>query len=399
MAKMLSVVFARGFKVGSGRGGLKTKGDDVMFLVADEPAVAAALFTTNKMFAAPVRYSREVARRGHVKAIVANAGNANAATGDAGYANAKEMARLAAGYAGCRADAVFVASTGVIGRPLDMAKVRAGISAAAANLDVNAAAAAAAARAIMTTDTRPKSAQREINISGRPVRIGGITKGVGMLSPRLATMLCFLTTDAKASPAVLRRALGAAAEMSFDRVTVDGDMSTNDSLFLLASGRSPAPAIKAGTPRYRAFVKALTEVCVELAKMMAADGEGATKLVTVNVSRAASDAAALAQARAIANSPLVKTALFGCDPNWGRVLAAAGYAGAPFEEKKAVLSFNGVVAFRKGVPLPKSGAINDVMKEREITIELDLGLGKGRAVVYTCDYSYDYVKINAEYHT
>ena len=399
MDKMLSVVFAKGFRVGAGRGGLKTKGDDVMLLVAETPATAAALFTTNKMFAAPVRYSREVAKRGRVKAIVANAGNANAATGDAGYANAKKMAAMAAEYAGCKASEVFVASTGVIGRPLDMEKVQAGVTNAARALGDDAKAAAAAALAIMTLDTRPKSAQREVKIAGKSVRIGGITKGAGMMSPKLATMLCFLTTDAKISAGVLRSALRAAAATSFDRIIIDGDMSTNDSVFILASGRSAAPAIKVGTAAYRAFVECLTDVCVDLAKQMAGDGEGATKFVTVNVTGAADERSAVKQARAIANSALVKTALFGCDPNWGRVLAAAGYAGAPFEEKKAVLKFNGALAFRKGVPQPEGGRLSEVMKEREIAIELDLGLGDGEAVIYTCDFSYDYVRINAEYHT
>ena len=398
MAEMLSVVFAKGFRVGAGRGGLKTKGDDVMLLVADEAAAAAAVFTTNKMFAAPVRYSREVAAKGRAMAIVANAGNANAATGDAGYANAREMAAIAAGHASCGADEVFVASTGVIGKPLDMDKVRAGVAAAASRLGCDSIAAAAAARAIMTTDLVPKASQCEIKIDGKAVRIGGITKGSGMISPKVATMLAFVTTDAAAGPAVLRKALTAAADSSFDRVTVDGDMSTNDSLFLLASGKSGATVGETG-PAFDSFVGALTEVSLNLAKMMAADGEGATKFVTVSVAGAADSAAALLQARSIANSPLVKTALFGSDPNWGRVLAAAGYAGAPFEEGKAVLKFNGVKAFEKGTPLPKTGPINEVMKEHDITIELDLGLGTGEAVVYTCDFSYDYVKINAEYHT
>jgi len=398
MAEMLSVVYAKGFKVGSGRGGIKTKGDDVILLVADEPCAAAAVFTTNKMFAAPVKYSRLVAERGRAKVIVANAGNANAATGDAGLADAAEMARIAAGYAKADPDEVFVASTGVIGTPLDMDKVRAGIAAAASSLARSAAAAEAAAKAIMTTDTWPKSAQRSMRIAGKEVRVGGIIKGAGMISPKVATMLCFITTDADIDSGTLRKALEGAADKSFNRVTIDGDMSTNDSVFVLASGASGVE-IAAGTDEYAAFVTGLSDVCLELAKMMAADGEGATKFVTVRVKGAPDEAAAVTSARAIANSPLVKTALFGCDPNWGRVLAAAGYSGAPFEEAKAVLTFNGVEAFSRGVPRPKSGPLNEVMKAREITIELDLGLGDAQAEVYTCDYSYDYVKINAEYHT
>lgn len=399
MAEMLSVVFPKGFRVGTGRGGLKTRGDDVMLLVADEVVSAAAMFTTNKMFAAPVRYSREIAEKGRARAVVVNAGNANAATGEAGYRNAAEMAGLAAGHVGCAAGEVFVASTGVIGLPLDMDKVRAGVKSAAGSLASDAGAAAAAAAAIMTTDTRPKSAQAEITIAGKPVRIGGITKGAGMISPKVATMLAFVTTDAAIAPDDLLEALAIAAGKTFNRVTIDGDMSTNDSVFLLAGGKSGAPVIEPGMTTYARFVEALTGVCLELAKMMAADGEGATKFVTVRVHGGADDNGAVAQARAIANSPLVKTALFGCDPNWGRVLCAAGYAGAPFEEARAVLKFNGVLAFDRGTPLPKEGRIKEVMKEHDITIDLELGLGSGEAVVYTCDYSYDYIKINAEYHT
>jgi glutamate N-acetyltransferase/amino-acid N-acetyltransferase len=398
MPEMRSIVYAKGFKVGSGRGGLKTRGDDVMLLVADEVAAVAAMFTTNRMFAAPVRYSRGVAKGGRAKAVVANAGNANAATGEAGFADAVETARLAAAYAGARAEEVLVASTGVIGKPLDMDKVRAGLAAAASRLARDSAAADAAARAIMTTDTRPKAAQRSLDLSGGQVRVGGIIKGSGMISPKVATMLCFVTTDAGMDTGALTKALAISAERSFNRVTVDGDMSTNDSVFLLASGASGVK-IAEGTAEYGAFVSALSDVCLELAKLMPADGEGATKFVTVRVKGAPDEAAALVSARAIANSPLVKTAVFGCDPNWGRVLAAAGYSGAPFDEVRAVLRFNGIDAFVRGTPLPKSPPLNDAMKAPEILIELDLGLGNAQAEMYTCDYSYDYVKINAEYHT
>jgi len=398
MSQLMSVVFPKGFKVGAGRGGLKRKGDDVILIAAEVPCAAAGIFTTNRMCAAPVKLSRRLVATGRARAVVANAGNANAATGAAGMRDAQGMCALAAEALSCGADEILVASTGVIGRPLDMEKVRAGIEAAASRLAATSEAAAAAARAIMTTDTRPKAAQREISVGGCDVRMGAIAKGAGMISPRMATMLAFITTDAKIEPRALKEILAGAASRTFNRVTVDGDMSTNDTLIALASGLSAAPEIAGGEARAR-FAEAIEEVCLELAKAIAADGEGATKFVEVRVSGAADDESALIQARAIANSPLVKTALFGCDPNWGRVLAAAGYAGVPFEEEKAVLAFNGVTSFAKGSPEPPSDALRAAMEEKEIIIELDLGLGEGRAAVYTCDYSYDYIRVNAEYHT
>jgi len=398
MSQLMSVVFPKGFKVGAGRGGLKRKGDDVILIAAEVPCAAAGVFTTNRMCAAPVKLSRRLVATGRARAVVANAGNANAATGAAGMRDAQGMCALAAEALSCGADEILVASTGVIGRPLDMEKVRAGIEAAASRLAATSEAAAAAARAIMTTDTRPKAAQREISVGGCDVRMGAIAKGAGMISPRMATMLAFITTDAKIEPRALKEILAGAASRTFNRVTVDGDMSTNDTLIALASGLSAAPEIAGGEARAR-FAEAIEEVCLELAKAIAADGEGATKFVEVRVSGAADDESALIQARAIANSPLVKTALFGCDPNWGRVLAAAGYAGVPFEEEKAVLAFNGVTSFAKGSPEPPSDALRAAMEEKEIIIELDLGLGEGRAAVYTCDYSYDYIRVNAEYHT
>jgi len=398
MSQLMSVVFPKGFKVGAGRGGLKRKGDDVILIAAEVPCAAAGVFTTNRMCAAPVKLSRRLVATGRARAVVANAGNANAATGAAGMRDAQGMCALAAEALSCGADEILVASTGVIGRPLDMEKVRAGIEAAASRLAATSEAAAAAARAIMTTDTQPKAAQREISVGGCDVRMGAIAKGAGMISPRMATMLAFITTDAKIEPRALKEILAGAASRTFNRVTVDGDMSTNDTLIALASGLSAAPEIAGGEARAR-FAEAIEEVCLELAKAIAADGEGATKFVEVRVSGAADDESALIQARAIANSPLVKTALFGCDPNWGRVLAAAGYAGVPFEEEKAVLAFNGVTSFAKGSPEPPSDALRAAMEEKEIIIELDLGLGEGRAAVYTCDYSYDYIRVNAEYHT
>jgi len=249
MSQLMSVVFPKGFKVGAGRGGLKRKGDDVILIAAEVPCAAAGVFTTNRMCAAPVKLSRRLVATGRARAVVANAGNANAATGAAGMRDAQGMCALAAEALSCGADEILVASTGVIGRPLDMEKVRAGIEAAASRLAATSEAAAAAARAIMTTDTRPKAAQREISVGGCDVRMGAIAKGAGMISPRMATMLAFITTDAKIEPRALKEILAGAASRTFNRVTVDGDMSTNDTLIALASGLSAAPEIAGGEAR------------------------------------------------------------------------------------------------------------------------------------------------------
>lgn len=396
------VCSAKGFRAAAAAGAIKYEGrDDVALIVADAPCTAAAVFTTNAVAAAPVVYDREIAKSGRAQAVLANSGCANACTGARGLKDAKLSALVTAGELGIDPQSVFVASTGVIGRPLPVDRLLEGMRKAKARLARTSAAGNAAARAIMTTDTRPKEAAVSLVIGGRKVVVGGMTKGSGMIEPNMATMLGFITTDAAVSPAMLKRALKIAVAKSFNRVVVDGDESTNDSLFLLASGAAGnAPITKSGAD-FRSFTEALCAVCVSLAKQMAADGEGATKFVTVTVKGARNEADAARAARAVAKSPLAKTSWFGRDPNWGRVLAAVGYSGAGVVDMKTEVFYDGVWAFRKGETAGEKqlALLAEVLEKDAFEVTVDLHLGKGESSVYTCDFSLDYVHINADYTT
>ena len=396
------VCAARGFKAAGVGAAIKYKGRrDVALLVADVPCSAAAVFTTNAVAAAPVLYDRKAVKCGRAQAILANSGCANACTGEAGYDAAEVSAQFTAAELGIDPGLVLVASTGVIGAPLPLDRLLEGMKDAVGRLASSPAAGLDAARAVMTTDTKPKQAAAAVEIGGRRIVVGGMCKGSGMIEPNMATMLGFITTDAAISPAMLRRALKLAIAKSFNRVVVDGDESTNDSVFLLASGMAGnAPIVRAGEDFDR-FAAALVHVGVSLAKQMAADGEGATKFVTVRVKGAKSERDAERAARAIAKSPLAKTSWFGRDPNWGRVLAAAGYSGAAGDGMLAEVFYNGVWAYRKGEvsdakQLKKLAA---ELKKRELQVLVDLHLGSGEAEIYTCDFSLDYVHINADYTT
>jgi len=405
----LGVTSARGFRAGAAAVGVKklTEKPDVGLLACEVEAAAAAVFTRNRVSAAPVAVSREhLARRRTMRAVVANSGNANACTGDRGLADAREMAAAAAAALGCPPEAVLVASTGVIGRPLPMDKVRAGIERAAGALAAGPEADLAFARSIMTTDTRPKQAGARLALAGRTVTIGGTTKGVGMIAPNLATTLGFLTTDAAADPDLLRAVLGRAADATFNCLTVDGHTSTNDTLVVLASGLAAGEAgaagrpIAAGSADAGRFEAAVTAVCDSLARQIAADAEGGTKVIEVRVTGAAGDDEARRAAAAIANSPLVKTAFFGEDPNWGRIVSAAGYAGISSGPETMRLVLGDVLIFERGRPTgADADRLRAVMKAHDILVHLDLGAGAGRARFLTCDFSYEYVKINAEYTT
>ncbi len=393
-----------GFRTGAASCGLKTSGLDVGVIVCEgEAGCGTAVFTQNEVAAAPVKVSRPRALAGRLRALVANAGNANCCTGEQGLRDAEEMGRLAAGKLGVAEEEVLVASTGVIGRPIDMGKVREGIEAACA--DATGSGTGDVASAILTTDTVRKVASAAGEIGGKAFRVAGIAKGAGMLAPRLgppsATMLAFLVTDAAATPEFLKEVLPAVAERTFNRVTVDGDTSTNDTVVLLASGLAGnAPAAEAGSEAGRALAGAIEAVARELAVAMARDGEGATKLVEIRVSGAASDTDADSAARTIAESPLVKCALHGADPNWGRILAAAGRSGARLDENRARVKLGGVVVFDAGTPVepvPETAVLK--LREKEVTVELDLGLGQGASVMWTCDLTKDYIDINAHYHT
>lgn len=393
-----SVTAPKGFKAAGVRCGIKLKDPDVAIIYSEAECSAAAVFTTNAFKAAPVTVCMERLRSGFGRAIVANSGNANACTGERGVRDACRTAALAGECLGISAESVYVASTGIIGVPLPMEKLEAGVREAAARLSETGG--ESAALAIMTTDTRPKTSAREIEIGGRPVRIGGICKGSGMICPNMATMLCFITTDARIRSPLFQESLVSGVERSFNSLTVDGDMSTNDSVIALANGMSDCPEITEGSPEYALFSRVLGEMCLELARKIARDGEGATKYVEVRVVNARNDSDAHSAAMSVANSPLVKTAIFGQDPNWGRVLCAAGKSCAAVVPERTSLYFGSVKIVERGEPVCLSADdARTPMLERDLVITLDLGLGEGSATVLTCDLSHDYVKINAEYHT
>ena len=396
------VCAAKGFRAAGVPARIKYEGrNDVALVVADAPCAAAAVFTTNAVAAAPVVYDRAVVKGGRVQAILANSGCANACTGEAGYRDAELSALATAGELGIDPKHVLVASTGVIGRRLPMDRLLAGMKDAAGKLTRSEAAGLDAEKAVMTTDTKPKQAAVQTRIGGRTVTVGGMCKGSGMIEPNMATMLGFITTDAAVSPAMLRRALKLAIAVSFNHVVVDGDESTNDSVFLLASGAAGNPVVDKAGPDFDAFVEALTAVGVALAKQMAADGEGATKFVEVRVKGAKTQKDAERAARAIAKSPLAKTSWFGKDPNWGRVLAAAGYSGAKVVDMEAEVFYGKTWAYRKGqvADAAQLAKLEKEMQGPELVVTVDLHLGAHASSIYTCDFSLDYVHINADYTT
>ncbi|MBO7393480.1 MAG: bifunctional glutamate N-acetyltransferase/amino-acid acetyltransferase ArgJ, partial [Abditibacteriota bacterium] len=341
-----AVTAPKGFKAAGVRCGLKQSGNDFAMIVSDVTASAAGLFTNNVFCAAPVTLDREKLKDGKASVIIANSGNANASTGAVGMKNAEDSCALAAKLLGKDESEVLCASTGVIGHLLDTDKLFAGIKVASMSLSEEGG--TSAAKAIMTTDTVAKHAAAEFEIGGVKTRMGIICKGSGMICPNVATMLCFITTDAEVNPDTLKGALIDACERSFNSLSVDGDGSTNDTVIILANGLSGCGEIKPGTPEYTVFSDALTALCVKMAKAMAADGEGATKYIEIRVKNAATYGDAKLAVKTIANSALVKTAVFGEDPNWGRVLAAAGRSGAKMEAEKTSLWFGDVKIFEKG---------------------------------------------------
>lgn len=406
----LHLLSPRGFAAAGVRAGIKVKPvNDVGLLVSTSgPVPAAAVFTTNPVHAAPITVGLRHVRSGKLRGVVMNSGNANACTGKQGLADAQEMCQLAAKATGGKAREFLPSSTGIIGRPLPMAKVRAGITDAASQLGTTSDHADAFARAILTTDTKKKEAAERLRIGREHVTIAGICKGAGMIGPRLslkgpavplhATMLAYLTTDAAIAPPLLRRLLQEAAAQSFNSVIVDDHMSTNDTAVLLASGASGARV--ASGKALKDFATALFEVTRSLAYQIAADGEGATKVFKVTVRGARTQDDAFRMARAICASPLVKCAIHGNDPNWGRIVSGAGLAGVAFDPKLTHLTLQGVKVFRGGVPLPfDADALSRLMNSPEVTADLTVGKGKSAATVYTCDFSKEYVTINADYHT
>jgi len=388
-----------GFRAAGLHCGIKASGKpDLSLIVSDAPATAAGVFTINLAKAAPVYLSQDhlASSGGRAVAIITNSGCANACTGPQGVKDAKEMARLTASALGCREDHVLVASTGVIGVNLKMDKIRAGVPQAVSALAADGG--AAAARAIMTTDPFPKECAVEVTTEFGSFRVGGMAKGSGMIEPRMATMLGYLTTDADVDQVMLARALSEASRYTFNAITVDGEPSTNDCVFALASGAS---GVTINENLYPALVEGLRAVAHELALAIVRGGEGATKLIAITVTGANSESDAWMAARAIANSPLVKTAVHGGDPNWGRLVAAAGRSGAGFVLDGARVQIGPLVLFENGRPFdelaPKAA---EYLMGNDLAIEVNLGTGGShRATVWTCDLTAEYVKINAEYRT
>ncbi|MBM4439173.1 MAG: bifunctional glutamate N-acetyltransferase/amino-acid acetyltransferase ArgJ [Candidatus Rokubacteria bacterium] len=389
-----------GIMAGGVTAGIKPSGKkDLGLVYSSTPARAAAVFTANQVKGAPVLVSMDHLRGGMAQAILASSGCANVCTGEQGLKDAREMTRLAGELLKIPAKHVLIAATGVIGVPLPMDKIRAALPKLVKSLSPKGG--RNAAEAIMTTDTRPKEAALRVEVNGRPVTIGGIAKGVAMLEPHLATMFCFMATDATiardALTAVTRQVVG----RSFNRVTVDGDTSTSDTVAVLANGLADNTALEVGGRGMRAFVRGLDAVAGKLARMLVADGEGATKLVTVTVRGAASRRDALAAARSVANSPLVKTAINGHDPNWGRIMMALGKSSARIDQDKVTISFDDETIaergmLREGVRLER---VREIMGGTDYTIAIDLGLGRGEDSVWTCDLSEEYVRLNSKYTT
>ena len=385
-----------GFVAGSAYCGVKAANKDapdIALIFSQHKTVAAGTFTTNKVKAAPVRVSRTHLATADVRAIVANSGNANACTGVPGLRDAKRMCRATAKTLGLREKQVLVCSTGRIGVALPIEKMEATIGKMENCLGRNGS--IAVARAVMTSDTFPKEFAVEFSAGGKTVRVGGVAKGAGMIDPNMATMLCFITTDAAIGKSTLQKAVSVAVEQSFNRITIDGDMSTNDTVLVLANGASGNKPLKYGTKEFKAFQAALDHVMTELAWMIVKDGEGVSKFVEVRVAGAASLADARRAAEAIANSTLVKCAWFGEDPNWGRIMDALGYCGAKMREELVDIFYDGVIAVKGGIqsktPLEKIGPI---VKQKRFTICVDLNLGRAEYVVYTTDFTTDYVKLN-----
>jgi len=394
------VTAARGFRVGVA--GADVRGDggsrpDIALIVSETPAVAAGVFTRNAVKAAPVVISQLHIRHGRARAIVVNSGNANACTGARGLGDALQMARAAADEVDCPPGEVLIASTGVIGRTLPMERILPGIARAGRDLGGDG---EAVARAIMTTDTYPKQASRRLLVGGIEHSVGGVAKGSGMIHPDMATLLAFVTTDASLSPELARALLGAAVDISFNRISVDGDTSTNDSCMLLANGAAGGPEVLPGTEESALFGQALTEVLGELAEQIVADGEGASRTFSVRGAGARAHSQALRAARTVTTSPLVKTAIHGGDPNWGRILAAVGRSGAELALDRCRLTIQGEELFRMGQVV--DGAVERVaprLQEPRVSIDIDLGVGEAEVVALGCDLTDEYVRINADYST
>jgi glutamate N-acetyltransferase/amino-acid N-acetyltransferase len=395
--------FAQGYRFSGVHCGIRPDPErrDLALVVSDAPASAAGVFTQNRVRAAPVHVCQERLPAAAARGVVICSGNANACTGPRGLDDARRMTTVAAEVIGCRPEQMLVCSTGVIGRHLPMPEVESGIRAAAGQLQGTAPAFDRAAHAILTTDTRIKVATRALNVGGTEVRLTGMAKGAAMIGPNMATMLAFLFTDAAVAADDLAGLARRAAAQTFNCISVEGHTSTNDSLLFFANGQATPGAAPLRGDRLSDFEAAATDVCAELARAIVGDAEGATHLVTIEVEGLRDDAEAKRVAKAVADSPLVKTALYGADPNWGRIVSAAGYAGVEFEEEQFSLWLGDVLLYHAGVPQPFDPATASayLRRERDVHVRLLFTLGTGRCTFWTCDLTQEYVRLNADYTT
>jgi glutamate N-acetyltransferase/amino-acid N-acetyltransferase len=397
-----STTVPRGFTFAAIACGLKKKGLDLALLTSETAASAAAVFTTNHVQAAPVRLSREHLKKSRhkIRGVIINSGNANCCTGPSGLAASRKTAATLSRLLGCEPHQVLACSTGVIGVPLRVEKILSAAPTLVESRGFEPADFDRFKRAIMTTDTRPKWAAAKFRIDGKQIRLLGCAKGSGMIAPNMATMLGFLATDADVSPSLLSRALSSVVARTFNAITVDGDTSTNDTVILLANGESGARTIATENSDYAKFLAALEDVCKSLALAIISDGEGAQRVIEIEVRGASSIAAADKIARTIANSPLVKTAFAGADPNWGRILAAAGRAGVPFNPGKVDIELAGIRVCQGGRERPFSERVaHRKMLAKYVPVIVDLHAGRGIGRIWTCDFTVEYVRINANYRT
>lgn len=397
----MSIRVPKGFRLAGVHCGVKGNPEkrDLVLVVSEAAAVAAGVYTQNLVYAAPVTLSRQRTPSDRIRAVVVNSGNANACTGDRGFEDARRMAELAAAACGAEEDQALVLSTGIIGVYLPMDKIARGIEAAAVQLGSDEDALLSAARGMMTTDTVPKLAGRTLSLRGGEIQITGLAKGAAMIGPHMATMLGLVLTDAALKPEMAQSELRAAVDASFNSISVDGHMSTNDTVLLLANGAADRAPL-AGDDLVQ-FRRALGEVCVELAKAIPADGEGATHLVTIEVTGCSTTKAARQIAKTIAESALVKTAVAGADPNWGRIVSAAGYAGVPFDPAGVSLRVNGFLLYQAGTPaeFDAKAASHSIRENRDTLVQLELSEGEAAVRFWTTDLTAEYVRLNADYHT
>ncbi len=387
-----------GFRFSVVAAGIKYQGrTDLGLILSEVPATAAGVFTRNRIKAAPVLLSRKRIGKGRARAIVVNSGNANACTGNRGLKDAEREGKILSSALNLPEDEILIASTGVIGIPLPMERLEPALPELATRAGT--ASATDLARAIMTTDSFPKVSERSITLGKRTVTLTGIAKGAGMISPDMATMLAFILTDAALTPEYAKAVLRDVTDETFNMISVDGDTSTNDTVILLANGMAGNSPLHQSSPLRRAFRKGLASVCEDLSRMIVKDGEGATKLITIHVNGAKTRSEALRAARTVANSMLVKTALAGTEPNWGRIIAAIGRSGIPVRENMITISINGIDLFRRGEATSKEHLLRDSLTGDEISLGISLGRGSQSCRFFTCDLTEEYVRINAEYLT